>query len=117
MGELARLLDEIVDGPGINFAMLVSRDGFVIENSSGAGEAEEIAGSAFSGILRTLKVIGDDLDSGNAEQVLIKYSRGWLVVNSITDEVLLLTSVSNRANMGWVRYALKKNRQNILEKL
>ena len=117
MGELNKLLDEIVDGPGISFAMLVSTDGFVVENSTGASEAEEIAGSAVSAVLRTLEVIGDDLESGKAEQLLIKYSKGWLVVNVITEDVLLITSLTNRANMGWVRYALKKNKQKIVEKL
>lgn len=117
MGELNRLLDEIVDAPGINFAILISNDGFVVENSSGASEAEEIAGTTVSTILQTLKVIGDDLGSGDAEQVLIKYSKGWLVVNSITNDVLLVTSLTNRANMGWIRYALKKNKEKIVEKL
>ena len=117
MDGLNRLLDEIVDGPGINFAMLVSSDGFVVENSSGASEAEEIAGSTVSSILRTLKVIGEDLESGKAEQVLVKYDKGWLVINSITSDVLLVTSLTNRANMGWIRYALKRNKQKIVEKL
>ena len=117
MGELNRLLDEIADGPGINFAMLVSHDGFILENSSGTDNTEEIAGSTVSAILRTLKIIGKDLDSGEAEQILVKYDKGWLVVDSIASDVLLVTSLTNKANMGWIRYALKKNRQKIIEKL
>lgn len=117
MGELNKLLDEIADGPGINFAMLISHDGFILENSSGTVDAEEIAGSTVSSILRTLKVIGKDLNSGEAEQILVKYDKGWLVVDSITSDVLLVTSLSNKANMGWIRYALKKNKQKIVEKL
>jgi predicted regulator of Ras-like GTPase activity (Roadblock/LC7/MglB family) len=117
MSELSRLLDEIVDGPGINFCMLVSTDGFIVENSTGASDAEEIAGSTVSALLRTLKVIGDDLENGNAEQVLVKYAKGWLVVNSMTSDVILVTSLSSKANMGWVRYALKKNKQKIVERL
>jgi uncharacterized protein len=117
MSDLNKLLDEIADGPGINFAMLVSNDGFILENSSGAGGNEEIAGSTVSAILRTLQVIGKDLESGEAEQLLVKYDKGWLVVDSITSDVLLVTSLSNKANMGWIRYALKKNKQKIVEKL
>jgi uncharacterized protein len=117
MSELNRLLDEIADGPGINFSMLVSNDGFILENSSGASGSDEIAGSTVSAILRTLKVIGKDLESGDAEQVLVKYDKGWLVVDSLTSEVLLVTSLTNKANMGWIRYALRKNRQKIVERL
>ncbi len=56
-------------------------------------------------------VIGEDLENGEAEQVLIKYNKGWLVVNSITNDVLLVTSLKNKANMGWIRYALKKKKK------
>ncbi len=111
MSELSTILNKIAEGPGMKFAVLVSNDGFVVENSDSLNENDEIAGSMVSTILGAIKCVGSELQSGDAEQVLIKYKKDWLLINPINEELLLVSVLTNQANIAWVRYAIKNNIQ------
>ena len=111
MSELSTILNKIAEGPGMKFAVLVSNDGFVVENSDTLNASDEIAGSMVSTILRAIKCVGSELQSGDAEQVLIKYKKGWLLINPINEDLLLVSALTNQANIAWVRYVIKNNIQ------
>ena len=117
MTELAGILDDIVSGAGMRFACVVSSDGFVIENSSALAEGDELASATITSILEAAQAAGEALEFGDIAQVMIQYGGGWVLVTKITDECLLVAAVSNEANLGWVRHAIRKNQDKITEAL
>lgn len=117
MKELVEILDEIAEGPAIRFTAIISRDGFIIENSSSAAEAEELAAARAAQLLFAAEGVGEELSNGGAKQIVVKYQRGLLVVDCLNCEALLLTSVASEGSMAWVQYAVKKYLPEINQRL
>jgi predicted regulator of Ras-like GTPase activity (Roadblock/LC7/MglB family) len=117
MTELAGILDEIVAGAGMRFACIVSGDGFVVENSSGIEEGDELASATITSVLHAVQAAGEALEFGQPAQLLIQYASGWLLVTRLGDECLLVTAVNNEANLGWVRHAIRKHQNKITNAL
>ncbi len=117
MRQLGEILDEIASGPAIRFVALVSRDGFIIENSSSAGEAEELAAARAAQLLFAAEGLGEELRNGETKQIVVKYEKGLLVVDCLHSDTLLLTAVGSEASMAWVQYAVKKYLPEINERL
>ena len=72
MTELAGALDDIVAGAGMRFACIVSGDGFLVENSSGIDEGDELASATITSILHAVQAAGEALQI----QDLDAYERG-----------------------------------------
>ncbi|NQT84056.1 roadblock/LC7 domain-containing protein [bacterium] len=108
MKQLGEILDQIADGPAIRFAAIVSRDGFIIGNSSSAGESEELAAARAAQLIFAADGLGEELSNGGTKQIVVKYHNGLLVVDCLNSETLLLTAVASEASMAWVQYAVKK---------
>jgi predicted regulator of Ras-like GTPase activity (Roadblock/LC7/MglB family) len=117
MKQLGEILEEITDGFGIRFAALVSRDGFIIENSSSAGEAEGLAAARAAQVVFAAGAVGEELQNGPPKQVVVKYNNGLLVIDCINPETLLLTSVASEASIAWVQCAVRKYLSEINQRL
>jgi len=108
MKQLNEILDEIAGDPSVRFAALVSRDGFLIENSSSAGEAEEMAAARAAQLFFSAELVGEELLSGGIKQIVVRYQNGLLVVDPVNSTALLLIAVASEAVMPWVRFAVAK---------
>ncbi len=117
MKQLGEILEEITDGFGIRFAALVSRDGFTIENSSSAGEAEALAAARAAQLVFAAEAAGEELQNGPAKQLVVKYHNGLLVIDCVNPDTLLLTSVASEASMAWVQCAVRKYLSEINQRL
>ncbi len=117
MKQLSDILDEIADGPAIRFAALVSRDGFLIGNSSSTGEADQLAASRLAQMLSVADGVGDELQHGQTKQIVVKYQSGLVVVDCLDSEALLVTAVASEASVAWVKYAVRKYLSEINQKL
>ena len=115
--ELAGILDEIVSATGIRFACIVSSDGFIVEHSSTTEEGDELASATITAVLQAMQAAGEAIAFGRALQVMIQYKSGWLLATTLTDECLLVTAVTNEANLGWVRHAIRKHQGRIIDAL
>jgi len=117
MTDLAGILDDIVAGAGMRFACIVSADGFLVENSSGIDEGDELASATITSILHAVQAAGEALEFGEPAQLMIQYTTGWLLVTRLAEECLLVTAVNNEANLGWVRHAIRKHQIKITDAL
>jgi len=117
MTDLAGILDDIVAGAGMRFACIVAVDGFLVENSSGIDEGDELASATITSILHAVQAAGEALEFGEPAQLMIQYETGWLLVTRLAEECLLVTAVNNEANLGWVRHAIRKNQVKITDAL
>lgn len=109
------VLDGLVQMPGLEGAVLVSKDGFVIDSAAAKSmDAEEI-GAIFAGATGPSEVIGERLAMGSLKQSMLEYEKGIIIVVSVKDSFLAVMA-GNDANLGLVRINTKKARSE-LEKL
>ncbi len=117
MRQLNEILEEIADSPAVRFSALVTKDGFVVETSSSATEADGLAASRAAQLLYAADATGEELQSGEARQVIVKYQSSLLVVDCIDSDTLLVTAVASEASMAWVKYAVGKCMPEINQRL
>jgi predicted regulator of Ras-like GTPase activity (Roadblock/LC7/MglB family) len=109
MASVKDQLAELAKVEGITSAVVVSRDGFVIEGVSSNGDIDnEAVGAVISAGMGSSAVMGSELKVGSMSQMMVEYERGVIVVNFLGDEAVLATVADLRANLGNVRYQVKK---------
>ncbi len=118
---MASIKDQLADlakVEGITSAVVVSRDGFVIEGVSSNGNIDnEAVGAVISAGIGSSAVMGGELKVGAMSQMMIEYEQGVVVVNFLGEEAVLATVADGRANLGNVRYQVKKRSPGILAAL
>jgi uncharacterized protein len=117
MAALKDELTELVKVDGVHTAVVVSRDGFVIEGASSAGELElDAAGAVISAGIANWESIGRELRVGAMAQSMVEYESGIAVATLIGKDAILAVVAELKANLGNVRYQIKKRAAEI-EKL
>lgn len=117
MRRLNEILEEIADGPTVRFAALVTKDGFVIESSASASEADEMAASQAAQVFSAAETVGEELLSGGARQIVTKYEHGLLVVDCLDSETLLVSAMASESSMAWIKFAVTKCLPEISQRL
>ena len=109
------ILDELVRTPGVEGAVLVSKDGFVIDSATTKDMDTEEIGAVFAGATGPSEIVGERLAMGNLVQSMLEYEKGIIIVLSIKESFLAVIAGSN-ANLGLVRISTKRAKVE-LEKL
>ena len=107
MANLKQLLGGLTKVDGINTAIVVGRDGFVID-SAGSGNDAEALGAIVATALGSSEVMGTELRVGGLRQVLLEYASGTIVLSTLGAEAILAVVADTAANLGNVRYNVKK---------
>lgn len=109
MSELRTQLNDFLKLDGIHAAVIVSRDGFVIEGESANGNLDKDAvGAVVSMGMGSLAVMANELQVGDLSQTMFESAKGTVVITSIGDNALLAVVSDSSANLGNIRYQLKK---------
>jgi uncharacterized protein len=109
MAALKEMLGELLKVDGINTAVIVGRDGFVIEGlTNGAKMDIEAIGAVVSTGIGTAEVMGRELNVGSMTQGLIEYNSGIIVMGFLGSDAVLACVADLNANLGNVRYQVKK---------
>lgn len=109
MANLKNLINDFVKVEGINAAVVVGRDGFVIEGISNDGKLDvETVGAVISTGLGSSEVMGKELRVGALTQSMIEFDDGVLVMGTLGKESLLCLVCQTGANLGNVRLQMKK---------
>jgi uncharacterized protein len=109
MANLKNQLSDFVKVEGINAAVVVGRDGFVIEGISNDGKLDiETVGAVISTGLGSSEVIGRELSVGPLTQSMIEYDHGVIVLGTLGKDSLLCLVCQSGANLGNVRLQMKK---------
>jgi len=109
MGSLKDLLNEILHIQGVNTAVVVGRDGFVIEGASVRGKIDsDVIGAVISTGIGTAEVMGGELKIGAMTQSMFEYNDGVIVLGLAGDAILAVVADA-KANLGMVRYRIKKH--------
>ncbi len=109
MANSTELLRELVDIDGVNTAVIVGRDGFVIDGVSHGGKMDtETVGAVISAGTGSSEVMGRELKVGVMTQGMVEYSDGLIMMSLVGDQAILAVVANPKANLGYVRFQIKK---------
>jgi uncharacterized protein len=114
---LKPLLEEFLKVEGVSAAVVVGRDGFVIESAvSGKVDIEALGAMASTG-LGTSEAMGNTLGKGELSQMLVELEKGPIILSPLSGDELIALVADTTANVGRIRYELKKNKERIVAAL
>jgi predicted regulator of Ras-like GTPase activity (Roadblock/LC7/MglB family) len=108
MATLKALLGELVKVEGVRSAVLVGRDGFVIEGLSHGNLDLDPIGAVISTGLGASEVMGVELKVGELVHSMIEYTNGIVFVSYIGSHAVLAIVADVKANLGHIRFQLRK---------
>jgi predicted regulator of Ras-like GTPase activity (Roadblock/LC7/MglB family) len=118
MVDLKQTLSRFLSIPGVWQAILVGRDGLMIEGLTRDGKDDmEAVGAIMTTGLSTAEALGQEISRGSVVGVLMEYENGLVSVDPLGDFALLVTLSENASNIARVRHLVKTSRNEILEAL
>lgn len=118
MIDLKQTLNRFLAIPGVRQAILVGRDGLMIEGLTRDGKEDmEAVGAIMTTGLSTAEALGQEISRGNVVGVLMEFENGLVSVDPLGDFALVVTLSDNASNIGRVRHLVKTTRTEILEAL
>ncbi|OPX72932.1 MAG: Roadblock/LC7 domain protein [Methanoregulaceae archaeon PtaB.Bin108] len=114
---LKQILGEFLKIDGVTAAVVVGRDGFVIESAvSGKMDIDALGAMASTG-MGTSEAMGKELGKGELHQMLVELDHGPIIMSPLSADELIAVVASNEANVGRIRYELKKNKERLVAAL
>jgi predicted regulator of Ras-like GTPase activity (Roadblock/LC7/MglB family) len=114
MADLKSILLNLSNVDGVRQAIVVGRDGFVIDFAARtASSSVDAVGAVVSTGIGSAEVIGREIGVGGVTQSLIEYEDGFIVMSFIGTEAILAVVAESSANVGMVRHAVKKSKPEI----
>lgn len=114
---LKQLLGEFLKLEGVSAAVVVGRDGFVIESAiSGKIDIDALGAMASTG-MGTAESMGSQLGKGALKQTLVELEKGPILLSPLSADELIAIVADDVANVGRIRYELKKNKDRIIAAL
>lgn len=117
MPGLKHQLNDFLKVEGITAAVIVGRDGFVIEGLTNDGRDVETVGAVISTGMGTSEVVGRELNVGKMSQSMIEYDKGIVLMGTLGTDALCCLVCENGANLGNVRLQLKKRSPDLAAEL
>jgi len=114
---LKQILGEFLKIDGVAAAVVVGRDGFVIESAvSGKMDIDALGAMASTG-MGTSEAMGKELGKGELHQMLVELDHGPIIMSPLSQDELIAVVAGNEANVGRIRYELKKNKERLVAAL
>jgi CheY-like chemotaxis protein len=101
--------------PGVALAVLVDREGFLIESAGDRVLEAEADGALAASLAEASEAIGRELSQGALVSLVAEYESGLVLVNVAGSGALLATVVCDPTLLGRVRYYLKKALPDLLK--
>ena len=118
MASLKQQLNDLLKVEGINAAVVVGRDGFVIEGlTNGASLDVEAVGAVVSTGIGSAEVMGRELGVGTMSVGMLEYDQGIIEMSFLGREAVLAVVADSNANLGNVRYQVKKRHPDLVAAL
>ena len=109
MEELHKILQGLVEVPGIDVAVVVGRDGFVIDAASTGTADTEAIGAMVSTGMGSAESVGRELGLDVMDQAMMEYKNGIVMMTALGTDALLVVVASKDANLGGVRLQVRRS--------
>jgi predicted regulator of Ras-like GTPase activity (Roadblock/LC7/MglB family) len=118
MVDLKQTLSRFLSITGVRLAVLVGRDGLVIEGLTRDGKEDlEAVGAIMTTGLSTAEALGQEISRGSVVGALMEYEHGLVSVDPLGEFALVVTLLDNASSISRVRHMVKTSRNEILEAL
>jgi uncharacterized protein len=115
MNTLQNLLDDLTKIDGLRAAVVVSRDGFVVEGSMRReGVDMDTMAALISAGAVSSEVMASQLGVGELELNMIECKQGTIVVVTLGEDAIMAVIADHHATIGTIRYQLKKRIRDII---
>ncbi|NOQ21991.1 MAG: dynein regulation protein LC7 [Candidatus Aegiribacteria sp.] len=115
MEKLHKILEELVEVPGIDVAVCVGRDGFVIDAASTGSSDTEAIGAMVSTGMGSAESVGRELGLKEMDQAMMEFKGGIVMMTALGKDALLAIVAAKDANLGGVRLQVRRSAPKILE--
>ncbi|HNX49847.1 MAG TPA: DUF4388 domain-containing protein [Thermoanaerobaculaceae bacterium] len=101
------VLEELLKVPGVTAAVVVGRDGFVIE-SAGGGAALSLddLGAALANAINGIEEMGTELKVSKFQDLFVEYGRAVIMCRPIGDAIIAVTA-PDASKLGIIRHKAK----------
>lgn len=118
MATLKNLIREMTEVEGINAAVVVNRDGFMIEGVMKSSQIDmEYMAAIISAGIGSSEQIARQLELGELHTTMVECNKGVVVIVLLGDDAIMAVVADLKANLGNIRYQLKKRVQDIKDAL
>jgi predicted regulator of Ras-like GTPase activity (Roadblock/LC7/MglB family) len=118
MANIKSVLGELVTLEGVNAAVLVGRDGFVIDGVTNRSAMDvEGIGAVISAGVGSAESMGRELTVGRMQQGMYEFGDGVIVLSLLGDQAIMAVVADGKANVGNVRYQIKKRTPDLVRML
>ncbi len=113
MPSIRDLVAAIRQREGVDAAIVLGRDGLLIDSHLAPGlDAEGIA-ARIPAIIGTADELGAATARGELLTAVLEHQAGLAIVSVLSSDAILLVLVTPRANIGQLLYELRRNREHI----
>jgi predicted regulator of Ras-like GTPase activity (Roadblock/LC7/MglB family) len=113
MPSIRDLVAAIRQREGVDAAIVLGRDGLLIDSQISAGlEADDIA-ARIPAIIGAADELGSAMSRGELLTAVLEHRNGLAIVSVLSSEAILLVLVTPRANIGQLLFELRRNREHI----
>lgn len=116
-GGLRGILDSLLKVEGVIAALVVGRDGFVIEAAAVNTLDTDSVGAIAASSLAASDAMGEALTLGALDAILIEYEQGPVALTPAGPDAVLAVVGDQSANLGRVRVEMRKVRQAVANQL
>ena len=113
MATTKQILTALTTINGINTAVCVGRDGFVIDSSAPMNTDVDAIGAMVSTGLGSAESVGKELNVGKLTQAMMEYKDGVIVMTAIGLDAILAVVAQESASLGNVRMQVKKRKRDL----
>ena len=108
------VLSRLAAVPGVTLAVLVDREGFLIESAGDLILEAEAAGALAGCLAEASEAIGRELGQGALAGLIAEYEAGLILVNSAASGTMLATVLCDPAVLDRARHEVKKTLSDLL---
>ena len=112
--DVKSVLSRLAAVPGVALAVLVDREGFLIESAGDMVLEAEAAGATAGCLAEASEAIGRELSQGPLVGLIAEYEAGLIVVNMAGSGAMLATVLCDPALLDNVRDSVKKTLSDLL---
>ena len=113
MASIRDLVGAIRQREGVEAAVVLGRDGLLIDSQTVPGvDAEDIA-ARIPAIIAAADDMGAAASRGPLTTTVLEHRDGFAVISVLSDDAILLVLVRPQANVGQLLFELRRNRENI----
>ena len=117
MADLKARLDELASVAGVRQALVVGRDGFMIEASGALDPQLEVPAAQAASTFVAAEVVGNETEQGTLQRTLLEFEAGAVIAQRVGEAALLVLFLDPHAVVGKIRHQVKEMAQSVSDLL